>query len=185
MDKTRIRIAGCRLADIVGDVLATVCDPVVEVGPGVSRFASVQDEPPGEGPLAAIAAGWEHLRAQGNPQPALVLAADLPLISSPLLRLLAGWPGHSSVVPVVDGIAQPLCARWSIPDMESARERLTQTRSVNFLASADDAVLVDESAWGNVADLTVFADVDYQRDFERLGLTWFAPTEDDAGNLGP
>src|ERR1700686_1265029 len=110
VDKTRIRIAGRRLADIVGEVLAEVSSPVVEVGQGVTRFVSVREEPPGEGPLAAIAAGWDYLRAHGTPQPALVVAADLPLISSSLLRLLAEWPGDGSVVPVVDGIAQPLCA---------------------------------------------------------------------------
>ena len=57
VDKTRIRIAGRRLADIVGEVLAEVSSPVVEVGQGVTRFVSVREEPPGEGPLAAIAAG--------------------------------------------------------------------------------------------------------------------------------
>jgi molybdopterin-guanine dinucleotide biosynthesis protein A len=89
----------------VGRALVTVANPVVEVGPGVTEFVSTREVSLGDGPLAAIAAGWEYLLASGNPRPALVLAADLPLISPGLLRLLAEWPGDGSVVPVVDGVA--------------------------------------------------------------------------------
>jgi molybdopterin-guanine dinucleotide biosynthesis protein A len=176
VDKTRILLDGRRLAEVVGEVLGMVASPVIEVGQGVTRFKSLREDPSGEGPLAAIAAGWDFLREQGLNQPALVVAADLPLISPLALRLLAEWPGNGSVVPVVAGIAQPLCARWSVTEMISARERLTQTRSVRFLASAPDTVVVEESMWRHVVDASVFADVDYPEDFERLNLSWSAPT---------
>lgn len=179
MDKTRIRVEGRALADLVGRTLATVANPVIEVGPGVTGFASTREVPPGEGPLAAISAGWKYLQALGTPRCALVVAADLPLISARLLQLLAEWPGEGSVVPVVDGVAQPLCARWSIAELTSARSWLLQTQSVRHLASAYDVTLVDESTWRRVADPMVFADVDYPQDFDRLGLSWTAPSHDD------
>lgn len=179
VDKMRIRVEGRALADLVGQVLATVANPVVEVGPGVTGLVSTREVPPGEGPLAAIAAGWEYLQAQGITRSALVVAADLPLISPRLLRLLAQWPGDSSVVPVVDGVAQPLCARWSVAELASARDRLLQTRSVRHLALARDVVLVDESTWSRFVDSSVFADVDCPRDFDRLGLCWTAPSHDE------
>jgi molybdopterin-guanine dinucleotide biosynthesis protein A len=112
-DKALIEVAGERLADRAARVLGAVCSPVLEVGPGHSDLDAVREDPPGEGPLAAIAAGGTALRCSGHRGPAIVLAVDMPLVTEELLRFLEGWPGEATVVPFVGGEPQPVCARYS------------------------------------------------------------------------
>jgi molybdenum cofactor guanylyltransferase len=98
-------------------VLSAVASPALEVGPGHTDLPTVREQPPGEGPLAAIGAGWRALRDAGHLDLVLVLAADMPLVDVPALQELAGAPG-ATVVPVVNGIAQPLCARYAPADLD-------------------------------------------------------------------
>ena len=56
-DKARLVVNGETLAARSARVLTAVCDPVVEVGPGVSGLPAVLEEPPGAGPLVALLAG--------------------------------------------------------------------------------------------------------------------------------
>jgi molybdopterin-guanine dinucleotide biosynthesis protein A len=128
----------------VADVLRQVADPVHEVGPGWTSLPAVAD--PGEGPLRALACA----PACGD---ALVLACDLPLVSAPLLRWLADQPG--TAVPVVEGRAQPLCARYSQRTL--ARAGAVVGRAMrDLLDVADDVTYLDTSDW----DPALFADVD-------------------------
>src|SRR3954470_9716556 len=80
-DKARLVVSGETLAARSARVLASVCDPVVEVGPGVSGLPVVQEEPPGAGPLVALLAG---VGALGEPKTVILLACDLPNVSSEL-----------------------------------------------------------------------------------------------------
>ncbi|HET6809541.1 MAG TPA: NTP transferase domain-containing protein, partial [Acidimicrobiales bacterium] len=116
-DKATMVVEGRVSAVRLAAALTAVARPVLEVGPGRSGLASVSEDPPGSGPLVAIAAGWRALTERGHGGPVLVLACDLPLVDEEVLRLLAGWPGPASVVPVVAGRDQPLCARWSAADL--------------------------------------------------------------------
>jgi molybdopterin-guanine dinucleotide biosynthesis protein A len=110
--KTDLLLDGERLVDRAARLLVTVCDPVIEVGPGLSGLRAVREDPPGEGPLAAFAAGAAALAADGHRGTVLALAVDLPFVETPLLAWLAARPGHGTVVPRVDGIPQTLCARY-------------------------------------------------------------------------
>jgi aspartyl-tRNA(Asn)/glutamyl-tRNA(Gln) amidotransferase subunit A len=56
-DKAELVIAGERLADRSARVLAGVCDPVLEVGPGRSAIDAVVDDEVRAGPLVALATG--------------------------------------------------------------------------------------------------------------------------------
>jgi molybdopterin-guanine dinucleotide biosynthesis protein A len=122
-DKTQLVVGGSTMAVRTANLLSRVVASAVEVGPGLSGLWSLREEPPGAGPLAAVVAGWDAL-GDGEYSAALVLAGDLPFISEPLLRLLVEWESARSVVPVVDGRDQPLCARWSREDLDEARELL-------------------------------------------------------------
>jgi molybdopterin-guanine dinucleotide biosynthesis protein A len=168
-DKAELAVHGERLADRAARVLAEVCDRVLEVGPGRTSLEPVLEDPPGEGPLAAVAAGGRALRARGHDAAALVLAVDMPLVEPPLLRFLARFPGHSTVIPFVAGRAQPLCARYSGAALETA-ERLATAgeRSMRALLAAGDVQWAGPRMWGDVADERAFLDLDTPEDVTRL-----------------
>ncbi|MCU1467162.1 MAG: molybdopterin-guanine dinucleotide biosynthesis protein, partial [Actinomycetia bacterium] len=109
-DKASIVWRGETLAARAARVLASVCVPVVEVGFGVSGLPCMREDPPGAGPLAALVAGARSLSGKGGP--VVLLACDLPFVEAPVLQLLAEWPGAPTVIPVVDGRLQYVCARY-------------------------------------------------------------------------
>jgi molybdenum cofactor guanylyltransferase len=169
-DKTQLVVGGSTMAVRTANLLSRVVASAVEVGPGLSGLWSLREEPPGAGPLAAVVAGWDAL-GDGEYSAALVLAGDLPFISEPLLRLLVEWESARSVVPVVDGRDQPLCARWSREDLDEARELLAHgERSLRHLSKRTDVDYLDELTWGRVATWREFADVDTPDDLRRFGL---------------
>jgi molybdopterin-guanine dinucleotide biosynthesis protein A len=116
-DKATLEIGGRPLADHLATLLATVADPVIEVGPGYTTLRAVSEEPSGGGPLAAIAAGAALLAAEAIEAPTLVIATDLPQLTGAFLRRLAEHsvptPNHCVVPRDHEGRAQPLCARYS------------------------------------------------------------------------
>lgn len=184
-DKATLVVEAHPLAQTVYRRLRTVAAPVVEVGPGVSGAPIVARETPiGDGPLAATMAGLDALGHRGYHGPILLVACDLPLVSVDLLAWLAGLPGATSVVPVVDSHPQPLCARWSVTDLNSARSALAAgERSLQPLLTRPDVRFADRAWWGSVAQETTFADVDDPCDLDRLGLHW-QPGPDTRGGIG-
>ncbi|GEM_PF-157390 len=170
-DKASMEVDGVPCAVRVGNLLRHVVSYALEIGPGISGLPSVQEETPGCGPLVAICKGVEVLRAAGIACPTLVVACDLPLLSEIVLRTLAQWPGTNSVVPVVEGHPQPLCARWSMTDLCAAL-MLTKAgaRSMRSLLERPEVELVDELRWPGELDRRALADVDTPADLERLGL---------------
>jgi molybdopterin-guanine dinucleotide biosynthesis protein A len=146
-----------------------VASPVCEVGPGRTTLRQAEGDP-GEGPLTAIVAGWRSLRALGHEGPVLVLATDLPNVSVRLLSWLASRPGEGSVVPVVDGHAQPLCARWAPDDLDRAESVAGAGERSARAALGPATAYPDEEKWGPVATPLDFADVDTPEDARRLGL---------------
>jgi molybdenum cofactor guanylyltransferase len=171
-DKTQLIVEGSTLAVRTANLLQLVVETAIEVGPGVSGLPATREQPPGEGPLAALAAGCRVLRDRGHVGGALAIACDLPFLSESLLRLLVEWDSLGSVVPVVDDRPQPLCARWSAHDLDAAGLMFAQgVRSLRHLASQSDVILLGEAEWGLVADEQQFSDVDTPEDLERLGLT--------------
>ena len=172
-DKATLVIGGEPSARRLGALLAGVVDPALEVGGQCSGLAAIADKQPGEGPLTALAAGWWALSGAGHEGSVIVLACDLPLVTSAFIRWLAQYPGERSVVPLVEGRLQPLCARWSAPDLRRSVERAAQgARSLRELLEEVDPVTVCPSDWAGVALPSTLADVDTPDDLERLGLTW-------------
>ena len=113
--------AGESLAHRTARLLSEVAAPVLEVGPGRSGLPAVLEDPPGAGPLVALAAGARRLRAEGWTGPTVVLATDLPLLTREFLGWLAAYPTTRSVIPVVDGQPQTLCARYAPSDLDAGR----------------------------------------------------------------
>ncbi len=160
-DKATMVIGGEPLATRAARVLAEVCDPVVEVGPGVSGLPHVDDGH--AGPLAAFLMGVDALDTTNA---VVLLSCDLPRVDTALVRALADAPGAESVVPVLDGRAQYACARWSRAAIAAACAaqaaggfRLAELASVAFTSLTDPALVART------------ADVDTPDDLRRLGLS--------------
>jgi len=170
-DKASLEVGGKGLAQRIGELLAGATTVAVEVGPGKTGLRAVSESAPGSGPLAGVVAGWEELvRATGEKRPCVVLACDLPELSSRLVAWLAGHPAPSSVVPLLDGRPQPLCARWGVADLERAAALLAAGERSLRPVFGPDAVFVDEDEWTAVAPKGSLEDVDTPLDLARRGL---------------
>ncbi len=172
--KAELRRDGERLADRGARLLGEVCETALEVGPGVSPLPSVREEPPGAGPLAAVATGAAAARRAGRvTDPVLVLAVDLPFVDVALLRWLAAREPEGTVVPRVAGVAQSLCARYDPADLATAARLVADgSSSMRALLAALDVTYLDEGEWASVAPAEAFTDVDTADAVARAGLEW-------------
>jgi molybdenum cofactor guanylyltransferase len=170
-DKATIEVDGTTLAERTAALLAGATTLAFEVGPGVSGLASIQEDPPGQGPLAAILVGREALVANGlsSGAPCLVVSCDLPMLSGSVLQRLAETSGDASVLPVIDETAQPLCARWSAADLDAAATAFAAgERSLQRHPARSTATLLAESTWGN--DASKLRDADTPDDLASIGI---------------
>jgi len=166
----RIRADTPTLAYRTAALLSEATSLALEVGPGHTDLPRVLEDPPGAGPLAAVIAGRDALAVLGWTGPVLVTATDLPCLTVGLLFWLADHPSPRSVVPVADGVPQPLCARYSPGDLDLARSLSTRgSRAMRDLLAATDIWLAGPELWGPPAgDLDSLMDVDTPADLARL-----------------
>jgi pyruvate,water dikinase len=161
-DKADIRIGGTTLARRTAAVLTRVLSPVVEIGAGRTDLPCSAEDPPGRGPLAAVAAAAELLTDLGHHGPAVVVATDLPRLGTRAVHDLACHPGAATVVPVVGGRPQWLAARWAADDL--CRASSLVRRGVRRLGSLGvGARFLEDPPW---ADELV--DVDTPEDLVEL-----------------
>lgn len=172
-DKATLAVEGERLAVRLLRLLRAVADPVIEVGSGVSGAPAHRETPAGQGPLVAISSGTGALSATGFVGPVVVLACDLPMLDAAVLEMLAAWPGQRSVVPLVGGHPQPLCARWSEADLRVAGELVADgERSMRSLLARCRPEFLDESHWAKTVGADAFSDADTPADLDRLAIPW-------------
>jgi molybdopterin-guanine dinucleotide biosynthesis protein A len=116
-------------------VLAAVAgaSPCVLVGPGgvlPLGVRATREDPPGAGPVAAIAAGLDLL--DPGPPSTAVLAADLPLLTAEAVRALVDGLARSAADGTVylddGGRRQLLCGAWRTGALRSALDRLRDER---------------------------------------------------------
>ncbi len=174
-DKAGLRLApdGTSLSSHLAGLLSSCCEPVIEVGEGRSGLVHVSDSPR-LGPLGAVSAGRAALSSAGFAGPALVLATDLALVSASLLAALAGHPADRSlsVVPVVGGRLQPLCARWSPAALDLAASLVAAGERRAQAVFSDEAgfLALDCSDLRDFDLARELEDVDEPADLSRLGL---------------
>lgn len=118
--KFALEIGGCALLVRVTDALAAA-QRIVVVGdsvPGARADVVCREEPPGAGPVAALAAGLPHIRADA----VVLLAADLPFLTPAAIEALLGaLAGADRSVAVDDaGRAQPLLSAWRTKSLRAA-----------------------------------------------------------------
>lgn len=139
VDKGALPVGGRSLGERVGQAVGKA-DRIVVVGsPCPGATIVIREDPPGGGPVAAIAAGLRHVRA-GR---VVVLAVDLPFVTAAtvaaLLDELTAACGAAGVVPV-DGTGrdQLLCSAWRTGALRGALDGLGPHHgaSVRALAAA-------------------------------------------------
>lgn len=169
-DKASVVHGELTLAEHAAAVLAQVCDPCVEVGPGRSGLWSMQEVPPGSGPLAAVVAGGHALRIEhGHHGAVIAFACDMPKVTPDLLRLVADAPGDDTVVPEAGDRLQPLCARYSPRALAAAQDLVDAgERSMHALLDRAPFRRLAEADWAGTAPADAFADVDTPADMARL-----------------
>ncbi|WP_428343049.1 molybdenum cofactor guanylyltransferase [Mycobacterium sp.] len=122
LDKPEQHVGGRRLLDVALAAVAAA-DTVVVVGPPrqvPKDVIVVCEQPPGSGPVAALAAGLAAL-PDGRADIA-VLAADLPRITPEAVTALTATRGDAPVAVAVDegGEVQYLTAVWDSAALASA-----------------------------------------------------------------
>ncbi|MFY1688842.1 molybdenum cofactor guanylyltransferase [Plantactinospora sp. WMMB782] len=159
-DKPALPVGGRPMLD---RVLAAVADadPRIVVGPAGDLPAgtlTTREQPPGGGPVAALAAGLTLLPdtpARGGTATdtgiVALLAADLPLLTTDAVRrlrttLLRVAEADGVVYVDDDGRGQFLCGAWRVAPLRAALHRL---------AAGRDGVLTGTSMRALVAELTV------------------------------
>ncbi|TDD72372.1 molybdenum cofactor guanylyltransferase [Jiangella aurantiaca] len=133
-DKPALVVGGRTLLDrSVAAATEAGAAQIVVAGPQrdtVSPVTWTREDPPGGGPLAGLAAGLAALDLA--PEAVVVLAADLPRVSSALVgRLLAGLGPDTDAVAVVDaaGWVQPLVAAYRAGPLRAALDAVGDPRN--------------------------------------------------------
>ena len=138
------------LAQRTARILSSATDPVIEVGPGYSGLRSVSENPTGSGPLAAVAAGARELVRAGWEGGCVVVATDLPMLEPALIEWLVSYPDPLSIVPMVAGRPQPLCARYDRQALDAAVALVAGgARAMRDLLGASEHVLAGPEQWGS------------------------------------
>lgn len=171
VDKPGLVVRGRTLLDRAVDACAGA-DEIVVVGPRrlvAPTVAWAREDPPGSGPLAALEAGLAALVAA--PPVVVVLAADLPSISTGLVsRLVGGLPPDVDAALVVDagGRVQPLVGAYRHDSLRSALAAVGDPRDRPFRAVLEPLTVT------TVADPAGAADIDTADDLVR----WQTPGDD-------
>jgi molybdopterin-guanine dinucleotide biosynthesis protein A len=111
----------------------------------------VREEPPGGGPVAAIAAGVEQVEQHW----CLVLAADLPAVA-PAVPLLLTAAVHADVaVLATAGRRNHLAAAWRTDALRgavSALDAVTGAAARQLFTAVDVVEVPDDREWGRDCD---------------------------------
>jgi molybdopterin-guanine dinucleotide biosynthesis protein A len=128
---------------------------IVVVGPeraGIPGVTWCREQPPGGGPVAAIAAGLP----QTTSGEVLVLAADLPWVAGAIDPLLAALADADCAVLVdAAGRRNPLASAWRRGALEGALDRVGSHAGARAFALLDGlpvAEVVDAGGWAEDCD---------------------------------
>ena len=145
--KSEIRIDGATLLERSVALLeaALGTEPLVVGG------SAIPDTRPGCGPLAGLESAFHNAGADAL----IVVACDMPGLSSTMINLLASHKGlEQVVVPRLGDRLHPLCARWHRDALAQISLALDEGRhSVTDLLSRLDVYTLDEQSLRNAGVL--------------------------------
>jgi molybdopterin-guanine dinucleotide biosynthesis protein A len=97
-----------------------------------ATWTRIDDDPPNHGPLGGLAALLRHAARTGRV--AIALASDLPEVTPALLARLMREVSEASIyAPTLDGIAQPLFARYAPRAVLPAVEEMLTSSNKSLL----------------------------------------------------
>jgi len=157
--KESLPFAGNTLLGRTSELLLDCTWPVVVIGRGRDQqlpplpleATVIADERPDAGPLAAIATGMRHLRANrdlGDQDAVFVTGCDAPYLTAGAVAWLAGQLGaHQAVVPRVDNVLQPLCAIYRLNCLPTIEDLLRSgVDTPRTIAEKTRSLVLDEAA---------------------------------------
>ncbi|MEZ3180128.1 molybdenum cofactor guanylyltransferase [Streptomyces pimonensis] len=166
VDKPGVRVGGRALLDRVLTACADARTTVVVADPRPTERPVVwaREEPPGGGPLAALAAGLRHTTADQ----VLVVSADLPFLGYRTVRGLLTSLRHGAADGVLltdsDGRDQPLVAAYRAGPLRRGLAALTGrhgeltglplrrlTGSLGLTRTSDPVASFDCDTWDDIA----------------------------------
>jgi molybdopterin-guanine dinucleotide biosynthesis protein A len=129
-----------------------------------SEAEFVPDESPAQNPLGGILTALDRAPSDRI----FVVAGDMPLVQESLIRLICARPGPT-VVPLWDGVPQPLCAVYAKTGAEVLRRHFARGSGPSATLSdlAADLVPMDVLRAADPEGLS-FLDVDTPGDWERI-----------------
>lgn len=168
-DETLLHRVVRRASEVVGsnDVVIVVAqEGQAERAPADIPHRLVVDVLPGAGTLGGIYTGLEAARNEW----ALVVACDMPFLSAPLLRYMAGLRNNvDAVVPVIDERPEPTHALYSRRCLPAISERLQTGRlkASGFLESVRVRYVEEDEARRFDSELLSFFNVNRPEDLAR------------------
>jgi len=153
-DKPLVEVAGRTLLDHVLAAVRDLAASIIVAGPeraGFSGIRWVEEEPPGGGPVAALAAAL----ALVDTAAVLVLAADLPRVA-PAIPLLVGGLGEADAAMLVAG-GRPnyLAAVWRTRSLGDRLAAVGDPRGVAVRTLYRDVAVtevLDPADWSSDCD---------------------------------
>jgi molybdopterin-guanine dinucleotide biosynthesis protein A len=172
-DKPSVMVAGRSMRDRVLDALAAADSRVVVGGSGdvPQGVGYTREDPPGGGPVAAVAAGLAAI-SRDSPD-VLVVAGDLPLLTASAVGGLRARLSTADGALFVDqdGRRQLLCGAWRAGALRHSVAELARGRA-GGLSGASMRALVEsldvvEVSWDG-AGLPPWFDCDTEDDLRRV-----------------
>lgn len=170
-DKAMLQLAGKPLWEIAAATLRSLVDRILLLGPPPAGsqvpYATLEDDPPGYGPLGGIATGLEKSGCEHH----LLLAVDYPLVQPALLQLLLeksvdAWAvcGRSA------SFLEPLVAYYNAACAPVAREMLDEgeLRTRELFKRVPAAIVTDAEYDGVDPKRLSQVNVNTQADMERV-----------------
>jgi molybdopterin-guanine dinucleotide biosynthesis protein A len=158
-DKAMVEIDGATMLDRA-IAAAGKAERVVVVGPRRPITADVvwtQEDPPGGGPVAALAAALDHVEQDY----CLLLAADLPWIAAAVPFLLSAVTKTDVAVLTNAGRRNHLAAVWRTAALRAAIDDLDEVPNTavrELLRTVRVVDVADEADWG--VDCDTWADIE-------------------------
>ncbi|MDQ6987202.1 MAG: molybdenum cofactor guanylyltransferase, partial [Mariprofundaceae bacterium] len=157
--KTLLQHAGDALAPLFSEVLVSVHAPRCEL-----KLPQVVDDFAGRGPMVGIASALSVIQTDWL----FVVGCDMPYLSAPLLRHMAGMrQGHAAVVAEIGGHLQPMPAFYAketcLPAMQTALEQ-SRRSLMRLIPSLHTAILHEHDLRPFDRDLRSFTDFDTPED---------------------
>jgi molybdopterin-guanine dinucleotide biosynthesis protein A len=161
-DKATVEIAGRTLLE-TALTAAHGAERIIVAGPRRNvpgDVVWVEEDPPGGGPVAAIAAALAQVREQW----CLVLASDLPAVVGAVPRLLMAASDAEVAVLMAGGRRNYLAAAWQSAALRGAVDRLDRVDGAaarELFAGVEVRDVIDEEDWGR--DLDTWDDIERAR----------------------